>query len=71
MFYVSIIESDTSHLEGYVSAILFCILFYKKLSAFVLVQVVVLVPRVMINFKQNHPTVNDFVQIMPLFLIDF
>ena len=42
MFYVSIIGSDTSHLEGYVSAISLCVLFWKKLLHLYLNQVVVL-----------------------------
>ena len=42
MVYISIIGSDTSHLEGYVSAISFCILFWKKLLHLYLNQVVVL-----------------------------
>ena len=54
MFYVSIIGSDTSHLEGYVSAISLCVLFWKKLLHLYLNQVVVLVLRVMTDFKQSH-----------------
>lgn len=42
MVYISIIGSDTSHLEGYVSAISLCVLFWKKLLHLYLNQVVVL-----------------------------
>ena len=54
MVYISIIGSDTSHLEGYVSAVSLCVLFWKKLLHLYLNQVVVLVLRVMIDFKQSH-----------------
>ena len=67
MVYISIIGSDTSHLEGYVSAISLCVLFLKKLLHLYLNRVVVLVLRVMIDFKQKHPTVNNFVQMMFIF----
>lgn len=56
MFNVSIFGSDTSHLEGYVSAISLCVLFWKKLLHLYSNQVAVLVLRVMIDFKQSHPT---------------
>ena len=45
--------SDTNYLEGYLSFISFCVLFWNKLLL-----------RVMTDFKQSHPTVNNLVQMI-------
>ena len=47
--------NDTNYLEGYTSFISFCVLFWNKLLL-----------RVMNDFKQNHPTVNNLVQMILL-----
>ena len=56
--------NDTNYLEGYISFISFCVLVWNKFLHLYLNQYIVSVLRVMIDFKQSHPTVNNLVQMI-------